>query len=56
VEEKAVVLQKEDDSLKELKNPNHLSELMTSSEPLHPLEAKYGKEPRINPEDLWHWH
>ncbi len=25
-------------------------------EELHPLELKYGKEPKIKLEDLWHWH
>ncbi|MHA1973826.1 MAG: hypothetical protein ACTSW1_12590 [Candidatus Hodarchaeales archaeon] len=23
---------------------------------LHPLEQKYGKEPRVDPKDLWSWH
>ncbi|MFX1286551.1 MAG: hypothetical protein ACFFB5_23140 [Promethearchaeota archaeon] len=26
------------------------------SDSLHPLERKYGREPKINSEDLWHWH
>ncbi len=25
-------------------------------EELHYLEKKYGKEPKIDPEDLWFWH
>jgi len=30
--------------------------IVSLSEPLHPLERKYGKEPKIDPKDLWHWH
>ena len=26
------------------------------SEKLHPLELKYGKEPKIEPQDTWSWH
>jgi len=23
---------------------------------IHPLEQKYGVEPKIDPKDLWNWH
>lgn len=26
------------------------------AEDLHPLERKFGKEPKIKDEDLWKWH
>ena len=25
-------------------------------EKLHPLEAKFGREPKIEPTEQWHWH
>ena len=25
-------------------------------ENLHPLEAKFGQEPKIEPTEQWHWH
>jgi hypothetical protein len=25
-------------------------------EKLHPLEAKFGREPKIQPTEQWHWH
>ncbi|MFX1336755.1 MAG: hypothetical protein ACFFAM_20130 [Promethearchaeota archaeon] len=27
-----------------------------NSDHLHPLERKYGKEPKIKMENLWYWH
>lgn len=27
-----------------------------SSEEIHPLEMKYGKEPKIEPQEHWSWH
>ncbi len=29
---------------------------LAQSEKLHPLELKYGKEPKIEPQDKWSWH
>ena len=26
------------------------------SEKIHPLELKYGKEPKIEPQETWSWH
>ena len=26
------------------------------AEKLHPLEAKFGREPKIQPTEQWHWH
>ncbi len=25
-------------------------------EELHPLEVKFGREPKIEPTEQWHWH
>jgi hypothetical protein len=29
---------------------------ISSEEKLHPLELKYGKEPKIPPTEKWSWH
>ncbi|MHA1940659.1 MAG: hypothetical protein ACXACP_03910 [Candidatus Hodarchaeales archaeon] len=29
---------------------------VASEEKLHPLELKYGKEPKIQPTEEWSWH
>lgn len=26
------------------------------AEEIHPLEAKFGREPKIQPTEQWHWH
>ncbi len=31
-------------------------EIGIQSEKLHPLELKYGKEPKIEPQERWSWH
>jgi hypothetical protein len=56
VKEKEINLHKKDDFPKELKNTTHIPDSTAPSEPLHPLEVKYGKEPKIDLEDLWRWH
>jgi hypothetical protein len=27
-----------------------------SADEIHPLEMKYGKEPKIEPQEHWSWH
>lgn len=38
---------------KELDDKNIKEDL---TEKLHPLERKFGKEPKVKDEDLWNWH
>ena len=37
-------------------NDGKLRQLPQQFENLHPLEAKFGQEPKIEPTEQWHWH
>ncbi|MHA2225497.1 MAG: hypothetical protein ACXAC8_09855 [Candidatus Hodarchaeales archaeon] len=38
------------------KKPKKISKVAINHENIHPLEVKYGKEPKIDPVDRWRWH
>ena len=37
-------------------NPQNSAEIIAREDELHPLEVKYGKEPKIEPQERWSWH
>lgn len=37
-------------------NPQNRADINAREDKLHPLEAKYGKEPKIVPQERWSWH
>lgn len=38
------------------KKPKKISKDAINHENIHPLEVKYGKEPKIDPVNRWRWH
>ncbi|MHA2075129.1 MAG: hypothetical protein ACW97X_10960 [Candidatus Hodarchaeales archaeon] len=37
-------------------NPQNSADNIARKDKLHPLEVKYGKEPKIEPQERWSWH